>query len=170
MLIVICDAVTVCVAVSGAAMVLELSISTVYDAAPDTSLQSSVIAVPREKRVSFAGLSRVGAGSVLDTAVTVSVAVLVVPPYTAERVAEVEAETVLVVMVNVALVAPAATVTLDGTVAAVELSDRFTTAPPLGAAALSVTVPVEDVPPVTVTGLTAPDVSVGAFAGASNVS
>jgi hypothetical protein len=65
----------------------------------------------------------------------------------------VEAVTVLVVTVNVAVVAPVATVTLAGTVAAAELSDRVTTAPPVGAALVSVTVPVEEAPPVTLVGL-----------------
>ena len=54
------------------------------------------------------------------------------------------AETVLVVAVNVAVVAFAATVTLAGTVAAeVLLLERVTTAPPDGAGPFSVTVPVE---------------------------
>ncbi len=54
---------------------------------------------------------------------------------------------------KVALVAPAGTVTLAGTVAtAVLLLDRVTTAPPAGAAALSVTVPCEELPPVTLAG------------------
>lgn len=44
-------------------------------------------------------------------------------------------------MVNVALVLPAGTVTLAGTVAAGESSLSDTTAPPLGAGPLKVTVP-----------------------------
>jgi len=71
----VCDAVTVCVVVSGAAMVEELSISIVYDAAPLTSLQSKVIAAPAEKRVLFAGLSKVGAGKAVETGFTVKAAV-----------------------------------------------------------------------------------------------
>jgi len=59
-------------------------------------------------------------------------------------------------MVKFAVVLPARTVTDDGTVAALTLSeDRLTTMPPLGAAALKVTVPVDDVPPITDVGKTA---------------
>jgi hypothetical protein len=68
-------------------------------------------------------------------------------------VTEVEAETARVVTVNVALVAPAGTVTLAGTVAtAVLLLERETRAPPLGAGAFSVTLPVEGDPPLTLVG------------------
>ena len=65
------------------------------------------------------------------------------------------AATGLVVAVNVAVVAPAATVTDAGTCAAAVLLElKLTTAPPVGAGPLSVTVPVEEVPPSTVPGLT----------------
>ena len=59
-----------------------------------------------------------------------------------------------VLTVNVALDAPAAMVTLAGTVAtAVLLLVSDTTAPPAGAADVKVTVPVEALPPVTLVGL-----------------
>jgi hypothetical protein len=88
---------------------------------------------------------------------TVSVAVCV-PLYVAEMVSAVVLPTALVVIAKVAVVAPAATVTLAGTVAAaVLLLDRVTTAPPVGAALLRVTVPVVEVPPVTVAGLKVTD-------------
>ena len=48
---------------------------------------------------------------------------------------------------NVALVRPALTVTLDGTVSTARLLDRLTTAPPVGAACVNLTVQVE-VPPL----------------------
>ena len=90
---------------------------------------------------------------------------LVVPPYKADMVTGVTAVTALVVNVNVALVAPAATVMLAGTVAADALLERETTAPPLGAAPLSVTVPVDGDPPLTVAGLSATEDSATAVAG-----
>ena len=65
----------------------------------------------------------------------------------------VDVATALVLTANVALVAPAATVTLDGTLAAVVLlPESVTCAPPAGAGPLSVTVPVEEFPPVTLVG------------------
>lgn len=74
-------------------------------------------------------------------------------------------ETVLVLAVNVALVAPAGTVTVPGTVTDAELELSATLAPPGPAAPLSVTVPVNGLPPTTVLGE-----SVKAFtAGASTV-
>ena len=73
----------------------------------------------------------------------------------------VEALTALVLTVKFALLAPAATVTLAGTVAADELLERFTATPPLGADPLRVTVPVEGDPPVTLMGLSVTDESVG---------
>lgn len=75
-----------------------------------------------------------------------------------------------VVAVKVAVVAPAATVTLAGTVtAAVLLLDTDTTAPPAGAADVNVTVPVDPVPPVTLDGFTATDVNVAGPAAACGV-
>jgi hypothetical protein len=62
--------------------------------------------------------------------------------------------TALVVAVKVAVVAPASTVTVAGTwAAAVLLELKLTTAPPVGAAPLSVTVPVEELPPTTEVGV-----------------
>jgi hypothetical protein len=68
-----------------------------------------------------------------------------------------------VVAANVALVAPAAMVTLAGRVAtAVLLLESDTTAPPVGAADVNVAVPVDPFPPTTVEGLTATDDTVAA--------
>ncbi len=68
-------------------------------------------------------------------------------------VTDVELDTAVVVIVNVALVLPAGTVTLAGTLTAFELSLSDTTAPPLGAGPLIVTVPWEEDPPGTLAGL-----------------
>ncbi len=76
-----------------------------------------------------------------------------------------------VLTVKVRLVEPAGMVTLEGTVATlVLLLDSVTTAPPTGAGALSVTVPIESSLPCTLVGLSvsddsttpAPGVKVGA--------
>ena len=70
-------------------------------------------------------------------------------------------ETLCVLTVKVALVWPAATVTLEGTVATdVLLLVRVTVAPPEGAAALRVTVPVELLPPLTLVGFKVSEESV----------
>jgi hypothetical protein len=94
--------------------------------------------------------------------VTVSCADRVAPPPAPEIVTAVDVVTTLVATANVAVVPPAATVIPAGTVAAaVLLLDRVTTAPPAGAAALSVTAPVDVLPPRTLIGVRLSDVSVG---------
>lgn len=67
-------------------------------------------------------------------------------PIAAVIVAEVTAATPDVVIENWAVVAPSATVTLDGVCALALSEDRFTTTPPAGAGPVSVTVPVGEVP------------------------
>ena len=74
-----------------------------------------------------------------------------------------DVETARVVTVNVALALPAGTVTEAGTVAAdALLLVSATTAPPSGALLLSVIVPVDAVPPVTLVGLRATAVKLAA--------
>src|SRR3989454_628114 len=110
-----------------------------------------------------------GAGGVI-----VSRAVLVTPPKLAEIVAEVDAVTDAVVTVNVALIAPAGTVTLPltDTLATALLLERVTSAPPVGAVALNVTVATEELPPTTLVGFSPkPDtVRGGGGAGGETVS
>lgn len=89
------------------------------------------------------------------------------PAKTAETVAEVVAAAALVVTAKFALVAPAGTVTLAGTVAATESTESDTTAPPAGAAPLNVTVPVEPLPATTLVGLSDTAESVGPVAPAA---
>lgn len=73
--------------------------------------------------------------------------------------------------VKVALVLPACTVTLDGTVATdVLLLDSPTVTPPEGAAPVSVTVPVERLPPLTLVGFSVSDESVTVSAGQTSAS
>jgi hypothetical protein len=88
----------------------------------------------------------------------VSEAVSVTPANDAEMATGVDVVTALVLSVKVALVAPAGTVTLAGTLAALLLLLRRTCAPPAGAGPLSVTAPVEDcAPPTTLVGFRAND-------------
>ena len=74
----------------------------------------------------------------------------------------VEAVTASVVTVKAALLAPAGMVTLTGTVAtAVLLLERETRAPPVGAGPLSLTLPVEGDPLLTLVGFSVSEVRVG---------
>ena len=87
--------------------------------------------------------------------------------YEAEILTEVEKKTMDVFTVKVAPVAPAGTITLEGTLAAPGLLlESATCAPPAGAGPLSVTVPVEDcIPPRTLVGFSVSEERVGAAGG-----
>ena len=86
--------------------------------------------------------------------------------YEAEMLAEVVLRTKDVFTVKVALVAPAGTVALEGTLAAPLLLESRTCAPPAGAGPLSVTVPVEDcMPPTTLVGFSSREETVGRGGG-----
>jgi hypothetical protein len=77
--------------------------------------------------------------------------------------------TLVVEIVKLIVELPEGIVTVTGTVAWFGLLlDRFTTNPPEGAGALSVTVPVEEAPPTTVVGLSASEARV-ADAGGSKL-
>jgi hypothetical protein len=92
---------------------------------------------------------------------TVNVAVFVLPPLEAEIVTLVAVLTPVVVTVNVPVVLPAGIVMLAGTVATVVLLlVSVTTAPPVGAATPSVTVPWLLAPPSTVVGVSTTELSV----------
>ncbi len=69
-------------------------------------------------------------------------------------------------IVKVALLLPAGTITLEGTLAAPLLLESVTCAPPAGAGPLSVTVPVEDCsPPMTLVGFKVSEETVGRGGG-----
>lgn len=91
--------------------------------------------------------------NVIAAGLMVSVAFAVAPPDDAEMVAVVVVDAELVLMVNVPEVCPAGIVKTetDGT-ATVLLLPMFTAWPPEPAAAVSVTVPVDEAPPETVLG------------------
>ena len=73
-------------------------------------------------------------------------------PIDAWMVGLVAVATGVVVIENPTDVAPAGTVTVAGTPAEVELLDRLTATPPVGAAALRVTVPSAVYPPTIAVG------------------
>ena len=88
------------------------------------------------------------------------------PLYEAEIVTEVDTRTTDVLTAKVALVAPAGTVTLEGTLAAPVLLESMTCAPPAGAGAPSVTVPAEVCrPPITLVGFSVSEETVGSGGG-----
>jgi len=81
-------------------------------------------------------------------------------------VAVVDAATALVFTGKVALVAPAGTATLEGTLAAPLLLESATCAPPAGAGPLNVTTPAEDcAPPITLAGFSVSEETVGSGGG-----
>jgi len=91
----------------------------------------------------------------------VTVAVCVPPLYLAVTVADAGAATLEVVTVRLAVFWPARTTTLAGKGNAALLLTMATTAPPAGAAALSVRLSVAAEPPLTLAGDTDTELSVG---------
>ena len=79
-----------------------------------------------------------------------------------EIVTAVDAATGVVEIVNVAVVLPAATVTLGATTAiAASLLESATATPPPGAGPFSATIPIEEPPPETLVALRLTDDNVG---------
>ena len=93
---------------------------------------------------------------------TVNVPFAGLPAMVAVKVTVVTDATGVVAAVNVAVVAPAATVTVEGTVVQALSEVSVTVDPPDGAGPFRVTVPVDDVPPVTVVGESVTDDGTGA--------
>jgi len=78
----------------------------------------------------------------------------------------VDAVTTLLLTVKFAVVAPAGTATLEGTLAAPLLLESATCAPPAGAGPLNVTAPVEDcAPPITLVGFSVSEETTGSGGG-----
>lgn len=92
---------------------------------------------------------------------TVRFADVELPPKLAVIEARIWVETASVFTVKLALVLPAATITEAGTVAQLWLLDSCTTIPPVGAAALSTTFPVDGDPPPTLVGFNVIDRRLG---------
>jgi hypothetical protein len=137
----------------------DVSVTAPCDEAPPVTLAGFTATVESD-----AGGGGAGGG------VTVSVALRAVPPNAPLIVRDVDAVTDAVLTVNVALKAPAGTVTLAGTVAAlVLLLDSVTTAPPEGAALVRLAVPCDVLPPATLAGLSAIPASDAAWAKAPGV-
>jgi hypothetical protein len=150
-------AATVTLAGTVAADALPLVSETVRPPAGAAALRVTVpVLVDPSTTVSGFRPRPVSVGADVAVGVTVSAAERDAPPAVAEIVTELVWVTDVVVTVNVALAEPPDTVTLAGTDAtAALLLARATLTPPDGALVVSVTVPVDDPPPVRVAGLRA---------------
>jgi hypothetical protein len=156
---------TVTVAGTPAAEVFELATDTT--APPDGAAAVSVtVPVPDCPLTMVLGETETALRAVA-TGSTVRLKVAVPPEYFAVSVTDVTAFTLVVVTANVAEVAPCGTVTVDGTLAAALGLESDTTAPPEGAAAVSVIVPVPDCPLTMVLGDT--EIALRAGEGGSTV-
>jgi len=100
------------------------------------------------------------------TGTIVTLAVFVPPLYMAVIIEGVEAATVAVCTVTLAVLAPAGTMMWAETGNAVLVLERVTVAPPAGAAPLRATARMALAPPVTVAGVTETSVNVGNTTGA----
>ena len=125
------------------------------------------VEVPAPATLLGFSVSEVRVAPEMGVGVTVSVAFCgVAPAREAEILTVVEVVTAMVVTGNVPTVPPAATITLEGTVATdVLLLARETTVPPAGAAVLIVTLPVDGFPPLTLVGFNVRDESVAELVG-----
>ena len=131
-----------------AAVVLELRLTV----RPPVGATELIVTVPVEvpAPVTDVGFNE---SAVTVGAVIARLAVVLTPANVAVIVAEAFAATAVVVTLNVAEVDPAGTVTVAGTVAEALFDASAMEIPPVGAAALIVTVPTEATPPTTLVGL-----------------
>ena len=148
-----CATVTLAGTVATEVLLLESDTTNPPDGAAAVSVTVPCDPFPPTTDVGLTETAESAAGG--GTGVTVNVAVRVAVPALAVIVTGVDVVTALVPIANVAVVAPCATVTLAGTVATdVLLLESDTANPPVGAAAVSVTVPCDPFPPTTDDGLT----------------
>lgn len=154
---VLAPAATVTVAGTEAAATLEVRFTTT----PPAGAMEAMVTVPVE---AVPPTTEVGATTKSETwgPVIVKFAEPAFPFAVAVIFAVLAAPTATVLTVKVAVVAPAATVAVAGTVADVLSEARFTTRPPAGAALVRVTVAVDGDPPTTLVGLRATAVTPGA--------
>ena len=138
--------------VVAALMLLLASVTTAPPAgAAVARVTAPVLVAPPTTAVGFNASAARPAGGL-----TVRVAILVAPLYVPVIVTAVAVATALLVTAKVAIVAPAATVTDAGVVAALMLLlASVTAAPPAGAVVARVTVPVLFAPPTTAVGFSA---------------
>jgi len=146
---------------TGPVVTCEKVVATVYDQSQAMMVPGAVEVLPSNVQLSVLPLFVIVHVSVSDGPETPKLAVATVgrvtestadaeaPPYEPLIVAEIVPPTALVEMTKVALAEPAGTVTLAGTVATGSLPDNVTTAPPAGAAPVSITVPFTVLPPTT---------------------
>jgi hypothetical protein len=127
-------------------------------ARPPTGAGLDSVTVPTPGKPPIIIKEGISVSEVREGGFTVSVAGFVLLPMDAVMDGVAIAPTAFVVTGKVTEVSPAGTVTLIGTVAAaVLLLDNVTVAPPAGAGAVRVTVPVEETPPVTLVGFNVAD-------------
>jgi hypothetical protein len=139
---------------SDALALLEVSATTIPAAGAGLLMDTVPTEVDPPVMVLGANVMEVSTGAEIER-----VAAAVAPWKVPVIVAMVEVAMATVVTVKVAVFAPAAITTVVGTTALTLLEVSATDAPPVGAGPLRVTVPVEEVPPFTVVGAKAREVS-----------
>lgn len=144
------------------------TVATAVEVLESVTLVPPLAAGPLSVIVAIAGLPPRTALGLNERAVTLGAFTVSQPErvrllYEAVMLALPEEETGMLVTLKVAVVNPPATVTLSGTVARdVLLLDNLTRMPAVGARPVSVTVPVEELPPTTEVGFSTSELRRGA--------